>query len=70
MCIRHHTNCSVESVTERGVVLLLNPHIVFSVGKRSSGCRNFNIVRVCPGHRGWFPMVLKHDSTKPPLLTI
>jgi hypothetical protein len=33
MYIRHHTNCSVESVVERSTV---GPHIVFSSWKRSS----------------------------------
>jgi hypothetical protein len=43
------TNCSVESVTERSIA---GPHIVFSTWKRSSDCRNYNIVGVCPGRRG------------------
>ena len=67
MCIRHHTNCSVESVSERGAP---EPSMVLSTWKRSSSCRNFNS-RVCPGHRGsgdpvWD--VLKHETVKPPLL--
>ncbi len=39
MCIRHPTNCSVQSVAERGVVVLLLSSVR---GKRSSNCRHFN----------------------------
>jgi hypothetical protein len=47
MCRRHHTNCSVESVSKRSAT---GPQIVFSTWRSSSGCRNFN-VRVCTGHQ-------------------
>ena len=44
--VQQSPDCSVEERSVSG------PYIVFSVWKRSSSCRNHNIVRVCPGHRG------------------
>ena len=71
MCIRHHTNCSVESVVERGSVVL--PLSSVRGLQRSSSCRNFNTHVSAQGieDRGTtFAMVLKHEVEKPPLLNI
>jgi hypothetical protein len=69
MCIRHPTNCSVQSVTERGAEVL--PWS--SACGRGRQVSKLQRARVCPGHQGSgtpFPMVLKHEAVKPPLLNI
>jgi hypothetical protein len=44
MCIKHHTQYSVESVTERGATSVT----VFNVWNRSTGCRRLNNTRALP----------------------
>ena len=59
--------------TVRGGTRCSSPSIVFSVWKRSSNCRHFNVYVSAQGieARGTpFPMVLKHEAAKPPLLNI
>ncbi len=69
MYIRHHTHCSVESVTERGAGV---PSLSSVCGRGRQVVKNFNARVLSRAVRvgDTFTMVLKHAATKPPLLNI
>ena len=69
MSIRHPTNCSVQSVTDE----VQQSFHCLQREEEVVKCRNFNAHVSAQGieARGTpFPMVLTHETAKPPLLNI